>query len=78
MTPALDAAMASWLGNPIRAAADENSITDPPLFFITRCAARTVANAEVRLKSRSHAIHDAIDSAKLRQKRRQAVIDRIK
>ncbi len=48
MTPALAAAMASWLAIPSRAAAEEVRTIDPPVFLMARDAARTVANAEPR------------------------------
>ena len=48
MTPALAAAMASWLARPTRAAAEDTSTIDPPAFIIARAPARTTANALVR------------------------------
>jgi hypothetical protein len=53
MTPALAAAIASWLARPRRAAADDTRTTLPPpgCAASTRPAARTVANAVVRLSA---------------------------
>src|SRR6056297_1141120 len=49
MMPPLAAAMASWLAMPICAAAEEASTIDPPCSRMVGAAARTTANAEVRL-----------------------------
>ena len=47
-TPALAAAIASWFAMPIRAAADDIKITDPPWVRMESYAARTVPKADVR------------------------------
>ena len=49
MTPAFAAAIASWLGKPMRAAAVVIRMITPPFFRRTLWPPRTVANAEVRL-----------------------------
>ena len=49
MTPAFAEAIASWFGNPIKAADDANKVIEPPSFEILFTDDLTIAIEEVRL-----------------------------